>query len=164
MKLCRLIYKSLATAEVVSNKTLRSLQDQAAAANAEHDITGLLVLAGNTFVQVLEGDAQDLTALMASIARDKRHRMVELISFQQVAQRNFDAWNMRLIDLYDLSGDNRSYMTAKYGKDGEDLTIPDDEQLLHALLIDARYLCLSMPWESNPGSDGSGDAGERTSA
>jgi hypothetical protein len=164
MKLCRLIYKSVATAEVVSNKTLRSLQDQAAAANAEAGITGLLVLAGNTFVQVLEGDAQRLTTLMGNIARDKRHRMVELISFMPVAQRNFDAWNMRLIDLYDLPGDKRAYMVSKYGQSGEQLIIPDDEQLLHALLIDARHLCLSLPWQSGPGSDGSADADERTSA
>lgn len=164
MKLCRLIYKSIATAEVVSNKTLRSLQDEAAAANAKADITGLLVLAGNTFVQVLEGDAQELTALMGRIARDKRHRSVELIAFSPVAQRNFDAWAMRLIDLYDLPGDKRAYMVSKYGQSGEQLVIPDDEQLLHALLIDARYLCLSMPWESDPGSGAAGDANQRSSA
>jgi hypothetical protein len=37
---------------IVSNETCRELESQAAAANAEKDITGLLVLSRNLFVQV----------------------------------------------------------------------------------------------------------------
>lgn len=49
MNLCRLIYRSVATAEMVSNQTLRDLEAKAFAANSEHGITGLLVLSGSVF-------------------------------------------------------------------------------------------------------------------
>lgn len=57
------------------------LKDQASAANADQGISGLLVLTGNVFVQVLEGAAQEVTGLFARIAADKRHRAVELVTF-----------------------------------------------------------------------------------
>lgn len=153
MRLCRLIYKSIATAEVVSNQMLRELEQQAVAANAQRDITGLLVLTGNVFVQVLEGDALALTGLFSTIVGDRRHRAVELLSVQPVGQRLFEDWSMRAVDLYDLPGEKRALMAAKYeGKDGM-ILVPDEEILLNAFLLDARFVCSSSPWQRDNGSD-----------
>jgi len=118
MKLSRLIYKSTATADVVSNRSLRDIEELASAANAEKNITGLLVLTGNVFLQVLEGSPRDLTTLFGNIVADKRHRAVELVTFEPIRARCFDEWSMRTVDLYDLPGDRRALMAAKYeGKD-----------------------------------------------
>ena len=103
MKLCRLIYKSTATAEVVSNQSLRDIERVAVAANARAGITGLLMLSGDVFVQVLEGASREVTALFGKILGDKRHHLVELISVEPTDERYFPDWNMRLLDLYDLS-------------------------------------------------------------
>ena len=153
MRLCRLVYKSIATAEVISNQMLRELEQQAIVANAQRDITGLLVLTGNVFVQVLEGDARELTALFATIAGDRRHRAVELLFVKSVGERLFEDWTMRAVDLYDLPGEKRALMAAKYeGKDGM-ILVPDEEILLNTFLLDARFFCSSSPWQRDNDSE-----------
>ena len=153
MKLSRLIYKSTATAEVISNRTLRDIEEQASAANTEKGITGLLVLTGNIFLQVLEGSSGDVTALIGNIIADKRHHDVELLTFQPIGVRCFDEWSMRSVDLYDLPGDRRALMAAKYGGTDGVIAIPDDEHLVHAFLLDAQFVCSSTPWKLTDGSD-----------
>jgi hypothetical protein len=152
MKACRLIYTSISTAEVVSNETLSDLETKASANNLKEGITGLLVLAGNVFVQVLEGSARDITRLFGRIIADKRHNRVELVTFEPVQERYFDDWNMRLVDLYDLPGDKRQLMASKYaGKDGN-VTVPTDVHQIYAFLFDVKNLCLSEPWKLPEGS------------
>lgn len=162
MRLCRLIYRSTAAAEVVPNSLLRDIEAQASAANATSDITGLLVLAGNVFVQVLEGDAQALTALFSRITTDKRHRQVELVTHQRIPARLFNDWAMRLVDLYDLPGEKRGFMVAKYGREGEQLAIPEEPDALLAWLLDARFLSLSAPWNDDSGVDLKASTGRRS--
>ncbi len=146
MKSCRLIYRSISTAEVVSNQTLRDLERKSSERNAKEGITGLLVLSGNIFLQVLEGSALDVTGLFGRIIPDKRHRQVELVTFESGIERYFDDWNMRLVDLDDLPGEKRTLMATKYaGKDGA-ILVPTDVHLVYAFLFDAKHLCLSAPW------------------
>ena len=153
MKPSRLVYKSNATADVVSNRTLRDIEEKASVANTEKGITGLLVLIGNTFLQVLEGSSRDVTALFGNIIADKRHHDVELVTFQPIGVRCFDEWSMRTVDLYDLPGDRRAIMTAKYGgKDGV-IAVPEDTNLVHAFLLDAKFVCSSTPWKLGSASD-----------
>ena len=52
---CRLIYRSTCSASFLPNEDLRSLVHQSADHNAEQGITGLLLLSGDQFLQVLEG-------------------------------------------------------------------------------------------------------------
>ncbi len=146
MKSCRLIYKSISTVETVSNQTLRELERKSSENNAKEDITGLLVLSGNIYLQVLEGSATNVTALFGRIIRDKRHRQVELVTFESGIERYFDDWNMRLVDLDDLPGEKRTLMATKYaGKDGK-ILVPTDVHLIYAFLFDTKHLCLSEPW------------------
>ena len=149
MNLSRLIYKSITTAEIVSNETLRDLEDTASEKNSEHDITGLLVLAGNVFVQVLEGSSVEVTRLFGLISSDKRHRQVELITFEPTTSRLFDDWGMRLVDLYDLPGDRRALMTAKYADDNGEICVPNEQHLVYAFLLDAKHVCDSAPWNTD---------------
>jgi hypothetical protein len=54
---------------------------------------------------------------------------------------------MRAVDLYDLPGEKRALMDAKFeGKDGMILA-PDDETLFSPFLLDARF-CSSAPWQT----------------
>lgn len=149
MTLCRLIYKSIAIAEVVSNETLRDLENKAGVSNTAKGITGLLVLTGNVFLQVLEGASEDVTELFGRISSDKRHRRLELITFEPAASRLFDEWGMRLVDLYDLPGDKRALMATKYAGDNGEICIPDDPHLVYAFLLDAKHICISAPWHTD---------------
>ena len=151
MNLFRLIYKSVAAADIVSNETLRDLEVKSLENNSAHGITGLLVLVGNRFVQVLEGSAADVSSLFISISRDKRHTQVELISFEPAVSRLFDDWGMRLVDLYDLPGEKRAVMAAKYAAEDGEIVVPIEIHWVYAFLLDARQMCVSMPWQK-PGS------------
>lgn len=148
MTLCRMIYKSIATAEVVSNETLRDLEKRAGEINMTKGITGLLVLTGNSFLQVLEGTAVDVTELFGRISSDKRHRRLELITFEPAPSRLFDEWAMRLVDLYDLPGEKRALMAAKYAGAKGEITVPSDPHLVYAFLLDAKHVCVSAPWNT----------------
>lgn len=150
MRRSRLIYTSIATADVVSNETLRDLADRAAAANAERQITGLLILSGKHFLQVLEGPHHHVNALFRNIMRDARHRDVELVTFEPMDSGYFDDWTMRLVDLYDLPRQPRDYLAAKYRHKDGNILIPDRLHEVYALLLDAKVLCLSNPWATNP--------------
>jgi len=162
MTLCRLIYKSIATAEVVSNETLRDLERKSGDSNMAKGITGLLVLTENVFLQVLEGSAVDVTDLFGRISADKRHRRLELVTFEPAASRLFDEWGMRLVDLYDLPGDKRALMAAKYANDNGEIAIPDDPHLVYAFLLDAKHVCVSTPWNTHD-STSAPDIGKQAS-
>ena len=141
MKACRLIYRSVATAEVVSNETIRDLAERAARANGERGITGLLVLTGNVFVQVLEGPGKAVNELFCRIVGDKRHRQVELVSYEALAEPCFSEWSMRLVDLYDLPKAARDFMALKYRHKEGRVQLPEEPREIFSLLLDARALC-----------------------
>lgn len=147
----RLIYKSQATSDVVSNQTLRHLEQEASKNNQQKGITGLLVLIGNTFLQALEGPSIEVTALFADILADKRHHQVELLTFDTAVEPYFEDWNMRLVDLYDMPGEKRALMASKYPSKEGDILVPSDLHKVYAFLLDAKYLCDSTPWNA-PGS------------
>jgi hypothetical protein len=148
MKHCRLIYTSTATADVVSNETLGDLAAKAGAANAEHAITGMLILSGRKFLQVLEGPTKDVNALFRNIVADPRHHDVELVTFEPMDTPYFDNWDMRLVDLYDLPKQPRDYLAAKYQHKDGIILIPEHLHEVYALLLDAKALCLTNPWQT----------------
>ena len=152
MKNCRLIYKSKASTDIVSNEAISHLIESSAKANKARKITGLLILSGNKFLQVLEGPYSDVNRLYGNIMRDTRHSDVELITFEPMESRYFDEWDMRLVDLYELSKYPREFFAAKYRyRDGE-ILIPEQLHEVYGLLLDARAVCLTTPWqkESSP--------------
>ena len=57
----------------LSPRTVGAIVSQARGRNAEHGITGLLVLDGLRFCQHLEGPREAVQALMQRIERDPRH-------------------------------------------------------------------------------------------
>ena len=149
MSLARLIYKSTANEKATLNQGLKALEEQAFDSNSSNDITGMLMLIGDTFVQVLEGAPKALTTLFGKIVADKRHSDVELVTFETITQRSFDQWAMRLVDIFDLPGEKRNYLLSKYAVENDNIVIPDDLYRLYALLFDARELCLSAPWKQD---------------
>ena len=151
MQLCRLIYKSRATDDAMSNHDIRKLVEGAAAANARNRITGLLLLTGDRFLQVLEGPYAEVNQLFVRIVRDSRHQDIELITFEPLETRYFDAWNMHLVDLYDLPREQRALLAAKYRHHDGSLDIPEHLHEVYGLLLDARALCLHAPWQGAAG-------------
>lgn len=62
--------------------------------NKRQAITGALLLSGDAFVQVLEGEEPAVRALFHEIERDPRHSEVTLLQARPVAARVFARWAM----------------------------------------------------------------------
>jgi hypothetical protein len=133
------------------NDELRRLVRQASDNNRELGITGLLLLSGDAFLQVLEGPADAVNRLFGQIMRDDRHREVHLIAFEQIGPFYFDDWNMHLVDLFDLPAEPREYFARKYRVNNGEVEIPERLHEVYGLLLDARAICRSQPWEPGGG-------------
>ena len=69
--------------------------------NERRNITGALLLSGQWFVQVLEGDEGDVRSLFATIQRDPRHDGIELLFEERTGTRAFARWSMAKVAMPD---------------------------------------------------------------
>jgi len=75
--------------------------------NRRHDITGLLVASQSHFAQVLEGNNQNMSALMDLIQKDSHHLAIKVLVDRPIARRLFGRWSMAYLQRYDLAEDLR---------------------------------------------------------
>lgn len=65
-----------------------------------NNITGLLLHAPNgNFVQLIEGDAEDVENVLSRITSDKRHHNISVFIDQVIEHRAFPDWEMGFADL-----------------------------------------------------------------
>jgi hypothetical protein len=89
----RLIYSSEATGEM-ARTDLEQMLRESRLRNTRRDITGVLVFSNGVFLQVLEGEREDVEDLMESIQRDPRHRDIKVIQEEEIDRRAFPTWRM----------------------------------------------------------------------
>lgn len=89
--LTRYIYLSHAV-RPLDREALRQLVDQATAANAQHNVTGLLVYSDGHFMQVVEGPPEEIRQLRTNIEADPRHAHITELRFAPAQQRLFERW------------------------------------------------------------------------
>ena len=148
MSLCRLIYKSATSWDLLSNKILSDLGKSSERNNRKREISGLLLLSGETFLQVLEGPPKVVNKLYGKILLDKRHHTPTLISYEQTVRRYFDNWSMRILDLSDLPLNQREIFQQKYEEEEGFPKVPDDYERAFSLLWDAKAFCLAESVDS----------------
>ena len=148
MSHCRLIYQSTVSDKFLPNTEIKSLVERSSANNRALGITGLLLLSGDHFLQVLEGPADAVNALFARIMADPRHRDIRLLTFEPTSEIYFDDWNMYLVDLFDLPKAPRDYFVRKYRSRDGAVLIPERLHEVYALLLDARAVCVNRPWDA----------------
>jgi Sensors of blue-light using FAD len=76
---------------------LQELLEHARRSNAAKGITGALIYAEGTFLQILEGDKGLLQDLMARIRRDVRHESVVVLRESEVPVAIFGSWKMAYV-------------------------------------------------------------------
>ena len=87
------IYSSVAT-PLFRGDGVEELLAQARTANAEADITGMLLYVDRGFFQVLEGHPLRIEPVFAKIGADPRHERVTQIIYEPIARRTFGQWTM----------------------------------------------------------------------
>lgn len=97
----QVVYASSAT-ELFEKDDLASLLQHSRENNARRDISGILLYKGGNFMQVLEGEASTVDALLDVISRDRRHKGVLRLLRRPIETRDFPDWSMAFRDLKDV--------------------------------------------------------------
>ena len=135
-----MIYKSVRNSETLPPAAVQGLVDQASPKNEKAGITGILLVSGNRFMQVLEGPVSFVNQLYAKIVADGRHHSVELISYESITSTMFPDWSMKVLKLdEDLPTELQRTLVNKYSELDGHILFPDDLPHVHALLLDARW-------------------------
>ncbi|NJC41156.1 hypothetical protein GGQ87_001414 [Brevundimonas alba] len=90
----RLVYRSVATMPTDALIPLAELLGEAQRNNERVGLTGALAVHGGRFLQVVEGDPGTLDLLQRRLAKDGRHRDIEVLGRQPIERRAFDGWSM----------------------------------------------------------------------
>ena len=88
-----IIYLSWAVAPF-STGQLQELLTQARRHNTELGITGVLFYGNERFMQLLEGEEEEVRVLYELIKRDPRHQHIIAYADKPIAQRIFGQWAM----------------------------------------------------------------------
>ena len=94
----RLVYRSTARWPA-PEAALEVILPGAIVANARRAITGALGFSGRTYVQLLEGPAPSLDALLAQLHADPRHTGLEVLVRAPAGGRLLPGWSMARADL-----------------------------------------------------------------
>jgi hypothetical protein len=93
LSLIHCIYAS-AAARPFSTSDLAELLRSSRERNARLGLTGMLLYAEGSFLQVLEGAGASVDALVGKIEADPRHEQVTVIIREPIARRAFSDWSM----------------------------------------------------------------------
>lgn len=88
-----LTYISTATREL-DLTGIRALLETSRRNNAELDLTGMLLYAGQHFIQTLEGERRHVEGLLETIRDDERHHHLAVALVDEIEQRAFPDWTM----------------------------------------------------------------------
>lgn len=95
-----IVYASSAT-EPFSESALKTLLEKARLRNQTLGLTGMLLYKDGNFMQTLEGEEEAVTKLLASIAKDPRHKGVLVLLRRTSKERIFPDWTMGYRNLAD---------------------------------------------------------------
>ena len=93
LSMIKLVYASRSVARLDAD-ALRELLSAARARNAEDGITGMLLYAHGSFLQLLEGDEAAVDTTFERISADDRHSDLRLLDRAPIEARGFGDWSM----------------------------------------------------------------------
>ena len=106
-------YVYISTADAIDQSEIDSILSACQRNNRERNVTGLLLYNGRNFLQLLEGDVDDLSWIMRRIEADPRHTGVSIIEDIAVAERACPDWHMRHIRIVDNVPKRREELDAE---------------------------------------------------
>lgn len=93
----QVIYRSEANKGLQSEE-IAEIVDVARRRNSLNGITGLLIVRGKFFIQLLEGERSSVLETMRRIEKDKRHTKIQILLEGSPDKRLFEKWAMGLVD------------------------------------------------------------------
>ena len=100
--LVRLLYASRSVDDNICD-TVQEIMLAARQHNPQHGITGVLCHTDTVFMQVLEGGRDAVNLLYGQILRDRRHREVILLNYEEISERRYGGWTMGQVNMGKLN-------------------------------------------------------------
>lgn len=97
-----IVYRSVA-ADTFVLPEIYTMLSNAKEYNANHGITGCLLYHSTRFIQLLEGEEEEVSRLFHKISKDPRHYNIDIVQKNSGAERLFSKWSMAFHD-YGLNG------------------------------------------------------------
>lgn len=111
--LVRLLYASRAVDR--SDEAIEGILSQSRHFNPTSGITGILCYGGGIFLQAIEGGRSPVSDLYGHIQRDKRHKEVVLLHYEEITERRFGGWTMGQVNMSKIN----SSILLKYAEKPE---------------------------------------------
>lgn len=90
-------YLYISTAPTLPREEVDSILATSARNNPARGITGLLLFNGRNFLQLLEGEEEEVAGLMETITADPRHAGVSVLDRRGIAERTCPDWAMKRV-------------------------------------------------------------------
>ena len=97
-----------------SDVSLAQIIDSSTKNNSETGVTGCLLSGSNSFLQLLEGPRQRIDSLYATINADSRHKNVVMLTDDDIDQRLFASWSMKLAPFDDLEWSDEEFGSGNF--------------------------------------------------
>ena len=88
-----LIYTSLAVGRP-EQQDLDELLEQSRRRNLRQNVTGMLLYKSGVYLQVLEGEENDVHQIFSDIEKDPRNTQVTKLLDEEIIKRDFPGWSM----------------------------------------------------------------------
>jgi hypothetical protein len=106
-------YLYISTAPTLSRDAVDAILDTSARNNPARGITGLLLYNGRNFLQLLEGDGEELVSLMLKITEDARHSGITVLDRRTIADRACPDWAMKRVLIAESIASRREMLDAE---------------------------------------------------
>jgi hypothetical protein len=106
-------YLYISTAPTLSRDEVDAILATSARNNPAREITGLLLYNGRNFLQLIEGEEEELVALMLRITEDSRHSGITLLDRRAIEARTCPDWAMKRVLIADSIANRREMLDAE---------------------------------------------------
>ena len=111
-QLKRVVYVSEKTD--ASDTTLKDIIASSQKNNPEEGVTGCLLSGSNTFLQLLEGPTDFIDTLYSKISKDNRHENVATLCDENIDERLFLSWSMKLAPFENMEWSNKDFNSGNF--------------------------------------------------
>jgi len=139
----RLLYISSASKPMNEDSLLELLQE-CRQSNSKEGITGMLLYCGESFIQVLEGNEQDVDALFKVIKKDSRHTNVTILERKRITERKFADWSMGFKNISDAELQNTQGLNSFFENDIHSDYFIHEQNIVTLLMQHFRKKCLAQ--------------------
>ena len=106
-------YLYISTAPTLSRDEVDAILATSARNNPARGITGLLLYNGRNFLQLIEGEEEDLVGLMLRITEDARHSGITVLDRRAIEARACPDWAMKRVLIAESIANRREMLDAE---------------------------------------------------